>query len=486
MHPTPKIALATVAAAALLAACGGGSVEDTPPPPVQPLYELAQALPPEPDDIDADGSAASARRAPGRATLLGTGAPAEAGAEGLRQHILAAHGPEGTATAAAAAPAATYYTAAQVRAAYGLDKLPANSSSNKGAYQGSGQTIAIVGAFHNANIALDLAAFSAKFGLPSCAVQSIAATATLPLARPAQGSSCTFSVVHATAAGGMSARAPAANSNWATETSMDVEWAHAIAPMARIILVQAASGGGNDIVGAITLAGRLGATVVSMSFGGAEFSGQAAYEKAFLASGVSYLAATGDNGRAVAWPAVSPSVLAVGGTTLAANGSTRSETAWAGSGGGISQFNTVPSWQVALKVTPSTGKAAAPTRRVLPDVAFNANPSSGQLIYVTPSSGSNGWLVAGGTSVGTPQWAGLIAVANAVRVLNGKPVLGPLGAPLYRSLSGSAANYAASLLDVTAGSNGGCVGCAATAGYDLVTGLGTPHAVKTVELLAAY
>ena len=189
----------------------------------------------------------------------------------------------------------------------------------------------------------------------------------------------------------------------------------------------------------------------------------------------------GDSGRGVSWPAVSARVLAVGGTTLAASGSTRGETAWSGSGGGISAYNAVPSWQTGVKVTSTSGTLGTPTRRVLPDVGFNANPNSGQLILV-----NGAWYVAGGTSVGTPQWAGIVAVANAVRALNGKAALGPLGTPVYRALAGNGTSYAASLLDVRSGSNGSCKGCTAVAGFDLVTGLGTPNAVKTVELLNAY
>jgi subtilase family serine protease len=479
MQAPSRFLLTAVAAAALMSACGGGGDATTEPAPaLRPLYELAPTLPPEPSDIDADGAGSSALQAPGRSTLLGVPAAGE-DAESLRQRIQSARG-EGSATISAAA-AAVYYTPAQMRAAYGLDKLPASSSANKGAYQGSGQTIAIIGAYNYPTAATDLATFSQKFGLAPCAVTTIATTAKLPLAKPAAGSACSFSVVNATAAGTIATRAPAYNAGWATEAAMDIEWAHAIAPAARIILVQAASASGNDILGAVVLAGRLGANVVSMSLGANEFSGQGSTESAFSAAGVSYLAASGDSGRAVSWPAVSPKVLAVGGTTLAASGATRSETAWAGSGGGISAYTAVPAWQAALKVTSITGQVGLPARRVLPDVGFNANPNSGQLILV------NGrWYVAGGTSVGTPQWAGIIAIANAVRAGKGKAALGALGTPVYRALSGTSSAYTASLLDVKAGSNGSCKGCTAVAGYDLVTGLGTPNAVKVVELLAAY
>lgn len=480
--PAPRLLLSSLAAAALLAACGGGDEAVAPyVPEAQPSFRLAPVLPGEPADIDADGSGASAGQAPGRATALAGEALAGEDGESLRQRLQAARNGEGTATAQAATATAVYYTPAQVRAAYGMDRWPAASSANKGAWQGSGQTVAIIGAFHNPTAATDLATFNAKFGLPACAVTTVAATATLPLARPAAGSGCSFSVVHASSTGAMTSRAPAYNASWATETSMDLQWVHAVAPMARLLLVQAASSSVTDMNAAIALAGRLGANVVSMSFGAGEFSGMASYESVFATSGVSYLAASGDGGRGVSWPAASTRVLAVGGTTLTASGSARGETAWAGSGGGISSYVAVPAWQAALSVVATTGKAGVPTRRVLPDVAFNANPNSGQLIVAAGK-----WYVAGGTSIGTPQWAGVVAVANAVRALGGKAVLGNLGLPVYKALAPNATTYAASLLDVKSGSNGTCLGCAATAGFDLVTGLGTPNAVKTVELLAAY
>ncbi len=478
----------TLACAALLSACGGGEDEvvATPPEDVTPLYQLAQALPPEPSDMDANGAAASAGLAPGRTALQAgsEGAATQEDADSLRQRILSTPR-EGQSSTLAATPTAVYYTPAQIRAAYGLDQLPATTTANKGAYQGSGQTVAIVGAFHNPNIAADLAAFSQKFGLPACTTLAVSATAALPLAKPAAGAGCSLAVVYATAAGGLRSGAPAVNAGWKTETSLDVEWAHAIAPLARIILVEAASAGGNDLLGAVQLAAKLGASVVSMSWGAGEFSGQDTLNSYFAAPGVTYLAASGDSGRGVSWPAVSSQVLAVGGTSLSASGATRSEVAWAGSGGGISAYSAVPSWQGTLKVTNTAGALAAPSKRVLPDVALNANPNTGQLVYVTPATGTNGWLVAGGTSISAPQWAGLVALANAVRANAGKPALGNLGTPVYKAIGANATAYAANLLDVKTGSNGSCKGCSAGTGYDLITGLGTPNAQKLVDLLAA-
>jgi subtilase family serine protease len=478
-HRHTRPLLSSLATAALLAACGGGG-GDIPVAEasfeLSPTFQLAPALPPEPSDVDADGSGASALQAPGE---VGNEVAATLGSSGLGAHVLASSGNgERGVGANAAAGSTTYYTPAQIRAAYGLDALPGAP-----AYQGAGQTIAIVGAYHNADIARELSTFTQKFGLPACPTLNIAASAPLPLAKA--GSSCTLSTVYATSAGVMSSRAPGTHAGWKTESSLDVQWAHAIAPLARIILVEAASAADGDIQGAIALAGKLGASVVSMSFGAGEFSGQSARDRLFQAAGVSYVASTGDKGRGVSWPAVSAQVLGVGGTTLAASGGSRSETGWSGSGGGLSAFNAAPAWQAALKVTNTDGSVTAPRSRALPDVAFNADPNSGQMLFIVNLNGSSGWVIAGGTSVSAPQWAGLLAVANALRAGAGKPALGNLSPAFYRAITGNATLYSKDLYDVLSGKNGTCKGCSASANYDLVTGLGTPKGAALIAQLAA-
>src|SRR5262249_5060168 len=109
---------------------------------------------------------------------------------------------------------------------------------------------------------------------------------------------------------------PTANSSWALETALDVQWAHAIAPGATIILSVAASNGMTDLLNAIDAAVAAGATVVSMSWGGSEWSGESAYESHFNVAGVTFTASSGDSGAGVQWPACSPHVLGVGGTSL--------------------------------------------------------------------------------------------------------------------------------------------------------------------------
>jgi len=466
----------------LLLGCGGGGGDALSPPAdsvVQPTFHVANVLPPEPSAIDADGSDASANVAPGKLTLpAGVDAWTQGIATGqeVRRRSLSVN-PSATKTTQGALPATvSYYRPAQIRAAYGFAQLPGANAINRGAYQGAGQTIAIVDAFHNPNIANDLQVFSQTFGLQTCAPLSLTPTVHLPLAS-ATTDQCTFSVVFAASGGTMRAAPPAVNGGWATESSLDVEWAHAIAPLARIILVEAASNTCADLLDAVTLAAKLGATTVSMSWGGPEFGTQ--LDGYFSKSGTTFVASSGDSGVGVAWPAVVPNVLAVGGTHLNYSGSSnsRQETAWSGSGGGYSSRTPAPSWQ-------TNGRAT----RSVPDVAYNADPSSGVLVYLTQSSttGGAGWLIVGGTSAGAPQWAALIGIADAVRALSGIPAYDApsLKRRLYQDIGGNPAAYARDLQDVTDGSDGSCSTCAATVGYDTVTGWGTPNAQRIVDDLA--
>ena len=375
------------------------------------------------------------------------------------------------------------YSPAQIRAAYGLPALPAsftNLTATQAAQLGAGQTIYIVDAQHNPNVAAELAAFNTKFSLPACTTKTIASSTKLPLATAA-GNACELSVVYRTASGGMSASAPAYDSGWATEIALDVQWAHATAPLARIVLIETASASYDNLLGGVKLANAMGPGVVSMSFGGSESSGTSAADATFSAANMTYLAATGDSGAAVAWPSVSPKVLAVGGTTLSYSGAgTRSEVTWSNTGGGVSQYVATPSYQSVL--VPGMGTAA---RRTVADVAFNADPSSGQYVAVIPSGSSTvRWSSVGGTSLATPQWAGLIAVANALRAVNGKAALGAPHSALYSQISTVPGTYAAVFADVVKGSNGSCAGCTAKTGYDLATGLGTPNAASLLSTLS--
>ncbi|WP_179404715.1 S53 family peptidase [Burkholderia guangdongensis] len=349
----------------------------------------------------------------------------------------------------------------QIRNFYGFGQLPRG-------YTGAGQTIAIVDAYDNPTAESDLKTFSQTFGLPPCASPT----------------RC-FTKVYVTA----DKRPPPPDAGWAIESSLDVQWAHAIAPDARIVLVEAASSSLADLLTAIAYASAsppngVGAKIVSISWGSVEFLGETGLDGLFSSpSGVSYVAASGDAGSGVDYPAASPYVLSVGGTTLAtdANGHYAGETAWAGSGGGQSVYESEPAYQTSYGI-PFDAIGA----RGVPDVAYDADPATGFAVLDSYGYlGERGWFVVGGTSAGAPQWSGLLAIANGVRITRGKMTLNAVGAAqavLYGLASSPA--YAANFYDVTAGSNGACGAlCNAAVGYDYVTGLGRPIVSHLIQAL---
>ena len=325
-------------------------------------------------------------------------------------------------------------TPAQVRRAYGFDRL-----SN----DGSGQTIAIVVAYDHPTIGQDLTVFNRAFGLPDPPSFNKAVAPGTPV-----------------------------DPGWAGETALDVEWAHAMAPKANLLLVCARSDSIADMMEAVDYARRQpGVTVVSMSWGARESSYLASLDRYFTTPAghapITFVAAAGDSGAAAEWPASSPNVLAVGGTRIrtGTDGSYLGETAWSYSGGGFSRSYATPAYQRGV-VTGARG---------IPDVAYNADPASGVMVYnsVPDENGRTGWSVVGGTSAGSPQWAALVAMANQQRAAQGKASLGRAQDSIY-TLPASA------FRDITAGGNG----YAARVGYDLVTGRGTPIANLLVAGLA--
>jgi hypothetical protein len=330
----------------------------------------------------------------------------------------------------------------QVRHDYGFDQV-----SNYGA----GQTIGIVDAYDDPNIFKDLDTFDKNYGLtpsgPSL-YQQFGASSTL-LAKVTSGVK------------------PGASSDWAQEISLDVEWAHAIAPAARLVLVEAANSSLSNLLNAVDTAVHRGATVVSMSWGGGEFAAESIDDSHFQVPNVTFVAASGDAGPATQYPAVSPDVLAVGGTSLTTNtaGDRSSETSWGGSGGGVSSFETQPTYQKGV-VTQST------TQRTSPDVSYNADPNTGVAVYDS-YRGGGGWGQYGGTSAGAPQWAGLIALADEQRVAAGKTTLTGSTQTLP-ALYNAPGDFNKIPSDSTR---------AASVGHDVVTGLGTPMAKAVIATL---
>jgi hypothetical protein len=335
-------------------------------------------------------------------------------------------------------PPAGAYMPAQVQQAYQFNKV----SFNGVAGTGTGETIAIVDAYDDPNIQSDLNTFDTQFGLPATTITKVNETGgtTLPSADSTGG--------------------------WELEESLDVEWAHAMAPGAKILLVEASSSNDSDLLSGVSYAAAH-ANVVSMSWGGGEFSGESSYDSYFSHAGVAFVASSGDSGAPISWPAASPNVLAVGGTalTLGSGGTYSSETGWSGSGGGPSAYVTQPSYQ--------SGVVTSTTMRANPDVAYDAAPSTGYAVYDSYqySGTSYGWMTIGGTSAGAPQWAAILAIADQGRAAYGQPAVDSSSAQeVMTTLYKNPGDFH----DVTSGTSTGSPNYTAATGYDYVTGLGSP------------
>ncbi|GAC1423232.1 MAG: S53 family peptidase [Ktedonobacteraceae bacterium] len=333
-------------------------------------------------------------------------------------------------------------TPSQFRKAYGIDLLAKN---------GAGITVAIVEAYGNPNAQVDLNKYDKTYGLPATTI-----TTVYP-----QG------------------KVGSVDEGWALETDLDVQMVHALAPRAKIILEVAKTPTDVDLYNAVKDAyTKHGATVVSMSFGGSESAGQTGaigdgVFSAGNAKGVSFTASSGDGGTGAQYPAASPYVTSVGGTTLnvKADGTYVSETAWSGSGGGLSAYEKSPAYQVGFN------KSA---KRGLPDVAMVADPNTGVNVFDSFGyNGQKGFFVLGGTSVAAPMFAGVLALVNQGR----SSTLKNADIQIYAAAK---ANYKTYFHDITSGNNGSCGKiCNASSGYDYVTGLGSPIVNTLVPALIA-
>ncbi len=306
---------------------------------------------------------------------------------------------------------------------------------------GSGETVAIVDAYNDPTAAADLAVYRSQYGLSACTVAS----------------GC-LKIVSQT---GSSTSLPRTNAGWATEESLDLDMVSAIAPNAHIILVEASSASNTNLGKAVNEAVALGANAISNSYGGSESSSDTSYDSTYYDHpGIAITASTGDSGYGVEYPAASPYVTAVGGTSLSKASNTRgwSETAWSGAGAGCSTYDAKPSFQ--------SGVSTGCSNRAVADVSAIADPNTGVAVYdSTPYQGYSGWQVYGGTSVASPIIASVYALAGNTASVNN-------AALPYANTS--------SLNDVTSGSDGTCsttVLCTAGTGWDGPTGLGTPNGV---------
>jgi subtilase family serine protease len=338
----------------------------------------------------------------------------------------------------------------------GLRPQDIQKAYNLGQWIGGGSTVAVVAAYDDPNAEADLATYRRLFNLPTCT-----------------SSNGCLRVVNQD---GRALPRPAMDYGWAEEISLGLDAVSATCPKCRILLVEAASATVADLLSAVDSAARLGATAVSMSFGRTETSKIRNSDWHLNHPGVSMVAASGDAGYGVQWPASSPYVTAVGGTTLTrAAGTARGwrETAWSGAGSGCSRYEPKPVWQ----------RDRGCTRRTVADVAAVADPADGLAVYDTLNNctavsvdscdsqialglaqGLNGWAEMGGTSLSTPIVASIYALTSARRSARAA-----YSAPQY-------------LNDVTSGKNGNCgmptYLCTARRGYDGPTGMGTPRGAE--------
>ena len=401
-------------------------------------------------------------------------------------------------------------------------------------FSGQGITIAVIDSFGSATIANDLNNFSTQFGLPHlCGEAGVTCTAGMP----------TFTILQVQGSPPPNPQPPNNGTGqenhdlWALEVSLDVEWAHAIAPQANIILVTVPTA---EVLGVQGFPQMMNAVqyvvdnhladVISMSLGAGEgtFSTTGVsllnLRKAFIdaqANNVTVLASSGDGGSSnalkeptknpglipypsVGWPASDPLVTAVGGTYLCTDPVTGSiaadsadppsvcqshpgvrEVGWIASGGGYSILFPRPAFQNTLPpgstyVGSSVGAPGPNSNmRGVPDVAFQASARTGVLVY---DSVDGGWFIVGGTSCSAPQWAGLIAIADQIKGSD----LGYINPALYQ-IANDSGKYAKDFFDVTAGNNQAnpsIPGYLASPGWDAVTGLGTPNAANLLPDLA--
>jgi subtilase family serine protease len=428
------------------------------------------------------------------------------------------------------------FTPQAIQSAYNVGPLYARGINGKGI------TIALVDSFGSDTIAHDLHVFDQAFGLqPMCGEESVACAAGMPK----------FSQLHMEGAPptnsipGQNSTDLETHSLWALEVSLDVETAHAMAPMANILLVTTPTAETLGVQGfpnfmnaeQFVVDNHL-ADVISQSFGSAEdafgsFQSLLTLRHAYISaasSGVTVLASSGDSGTAnsqkqppkvfptipfptVSWPASDPLVTGVGGTYLCTDPTattdqprtifagppakcianpTQAEVGWTFSGGGFSHVFSTPAYQQGGLPAGSTLIGAM---RGVPDIGLQASAGTGALVYITlPPDGlgglrcgtapcSTGWYDIGGTSLSCPQWAALVAMADQ---LHGGS-LGLINPTLYK-IAGDPSKYASDFFDITTGNNQtdpSVPGYPATPGWDPITGLGTPNAANLVPDLAA-
>jgi len=349
-------------------------------------------------------------------------------------------------------PGYFYETPSSLACIYKLAPGPAGCNPNVASTNPSGgsRAIAIVDAFDDPNAVSDLTNFSAQFGLPlptPTSFQVIYANGTQPVQDPSGG--------------------------WEIEESLDIEYAHAMAPNAQLFLVEAASNSFYDLLYAELVAGAIvsaaGGGEISNSWGGGEFYAELYYDSVFVAPNVVFFASSGDSPGTI-WPSTSPNVVSVGGTSTNRDpnfGNLLYEGSWTYGGGGPSYVEPVPPFQSSL-----LGPSITFGMRVTPDVSSDANPITGVWVLDTNAVPGPGWYIVGGTSVSSPTWAGIVnsaghfyasSAAELAHIWIADNVYGgdPIG-----------------LNDIKKDNCGPYGGYLTKTGYDFCTGNGSPNGYK--------
>lgn len=340
--------------------------------------------------------------------------------------------------------------------------------------QGGWGAIAVVEALDNHNVQADLNTFSAQFGLPAAQITIIYSPhAPSTAATPLTTGCANLLPVNSTRPNSCE-RGVNANNNPCDEHVADIEWVHAMAPNAKLIMVEAPSDDIWDKMYAVCYAAQYvkslgGGGIVSMSWSTAEFPGELGFDNYFQAiPGIVYVGSSGDESKPARYPSTSPYVISAGGTSIVRNaqGAFVGETAWStnpfatgtknGGSGGPSLYEPRPSYQNS--VMKIVGNA-----RGTPDISFNSDPNTGVCVYSSLHTPNPGWIRDGGTSLAAPALAGIINTANH-RAMSSVDELNFIYAQAIK-------NYHRDWHDIIIGNNG----YLALAGYDFTTGLGSPY-----------
>ncbi len=341
------------------------------------------------------------------------------------------------------------YYPTDLQSAYNLSSFVSEYS------KGTPPTVAVVDAYNDPNAASDLATYRSYFRLPTCNATTGSGCVTVESQSP------------------LTSPLPRSNSSWSEEISLDLDMVSSICPYCHILLVEANSASYADLGTAVnTAASSPGVVAISNSYGGSETSSELSYDTQYYKhADIAITASAGDSGYGVEYPAASPYVVAVGGTTLSGSATAGwSQTVWSGTGSGCSSYEPAPLWQSSMSKIGSTC-----SYRTVGDVAAVADPNTGVAVY--DSFREPGWMVFGGTSVASPIVASIFALAGNTGGFSFQNGASTAAKSFYSNSSGS---YP--LIPVTSGSNGSCGGtylCDAGAslsnGYNGPTGMGTPY-----------